>query len=50
LIKPDGKFVSVPKADIEDQKRGVSAMPQDLIKHLSRSEVRDLVEFLATLK
>ena len=50
LIKPDGKFVSVPKADIEDQKRGVSAMPQDLIKHLSRSDLRDLVEFLATLK
>ncbi len=50
LIKPDGKFVSVPKADIEDQKRGVSAMPQDLIKHVSRSDVRDLVEFLATLK
>jgi quinoprotein glucose dehydrogenase len=40
----------VPKADIEEQKRGASAMPQDLIKHLSRSEVRDLVEFLATLK
>jgi quinoprotein glucose dehydrogenase len=50
LIKPDGKFVEVPKADIEEQKRGASAMPQDLIKHLSRSEVRDLVEFLATVK
>jgi quinoprotein glucose dehydrogenase len=50
LITPDGKFVSVPKADIEDQKRGASAMPQDLIKHLSRSDVRDLVEFLATVK
>jgi quinoprotein glucose dehydrogenase len=50
LITPEGKFVSVPKADIEEQKRGASAMPQDLIKHLSKSEVRDLVEFLATLK
>ncbi len=50
LIMPDGKFVSVPKADIEQQRRGASAMPQDLIKHLSRSEIRDLVEFLATLK
>jgi quinoprotein glucose dehydrogenase len=50
LITPEGKFISVPKADIEEQKRGVSAMPQDLIKHLSKSEVRDLVEFLATLK
>ena len=50
LIMPDGKFVSVPKADIEAQKRGASAMPQDLIKHLSGSDVRDLIEFLATLK
>jgi quinoprotein glucose dehydrogenase len=50
LITPEGKFVSVPKADIEEQRRGASAMPQDLIKHLSKSEVRDLVEFLATVK
>jgi putative heme-binding domain-containing protein len=50
LITPEGKFVSVPRADIEEQRRGASAMPQDLTKHLSRSEVRDLVEFLATLK
>ncbi len=50
LIRPDGKFVSVPRADIDEQKRGASAMPQDVIKHLSRREVRDLVEFLATLK
>jgi quinoprotein glucose dehydrogenase len=50
LITPEGKFVSVPKADIEEQKRGASAMPQDLIKHLTKSDVRDLVEFLATVK
>jgi hypothetical protein len=25
-------------------------MPEDLIKHLSRKDVRDLVEFLASLK
>lgn len=50
LIRPDGKFVTVARADIEEQKRGASAMPQDVIKHLSRREVRDLVEFLATLK
>ncbi|MHB1556456.1 MAG: PVC-type heme-binding CxxCH protein [Isosphaeraceae bacterium] len=50
LIRPDGKFVTVPRADIDEQKRGASAMPQDVIKHLSRREVRDLVEFLATLK
>ena len=26
------------------------AMPEDLVKHLSRSEIRDLVEFLAGLQ
>jgi hypothetical protein len=29
---------------------GKSSMPEDLIKHLSKAELRDLVEFLATLK
>ena len=30
--------------------RGKSAMPEDLVRHLTRPEVRDLVEFLADLK
>ena len=37
-------------ADIEERKLGNSAMPEDLPKKLSRSELRDLVEFLAGLK
>ncbi|MFL5897458.1 MAG: c-type cytochrome, partial [Solirubrobacterales bacterium] len=48
LITPEGNPLTVPKAEIEEQKRGASAMPEDLLKHLSRSELRDLVEYLAT--
>ncbi len=37
-------------AEIEVRKRDVSAMPGDISKHLSRSEMRDLLAFLATLE
>src|SRR6185437_7314101 len=50
LITPEGKLLTIAKGDIEEQKRGASAMPEDLLKNLSRSEIRDLVEYLAGLK
>ncbi len=50
LMTPEGALVVVPKSKIEERRNGKSAMPEDLIKHLSRKEVRDLVEFLASLK
>jgi quinoprotein glucose dehydrogenase len=50
LMTPEGKAVAIPKATIEERKRGASAMPEDTITHLSRSELRDLVEFLARSK
>jgi quinoprotein glucose dehydrogenase len=50
LMTAEGKLLNIPKAEIEEQKRGASAMPQDLLKQLSRSELRDLVEYLAGLK
>ena len=34
----------------EERKSGKSAMPEDLINHLSRKDLRDLVEYLASLK
>ena len=46
----EAKLIEVPKAEIEERKRGPSAMPEDLAKKLSRAELRDLVEFLSTLK
>src|SRR5262249_38484258 len=50
LMTAEGTSVTVPKARIEERTTGPSAMPQDLVKHLSRREVRDLVEWLASLK
>ena len=35
---------------IEERNRGPSAMPNDLARKLSRTELRDLIEFLANLK
>jgi quinoprotein glucose dehydrogenase len=50
LITPEGQPLAIPKAEVEGRQRGTSAMPDDLTKHLSRTELRDLVEYLATLK
>jgi quinoprotein glucose dehydrogenase len=50
LITAEGTLVTVAKADIDERRRGKSAMPDDLIKHLSKADLRDLVEFLVSLK
>lgn len=50
LIDPDGKLFTVPRDQIEERRTGNSAMPEDAVKHLSRREMRDLVEYLASLK
>jgi quinoprotein glucose dehydrogenase len=50
IITAEAKTIVVLKSKIEQRKRGPSAMPQDLLKHLSKRDVRDLVEFLAAQK
>jgi quinoprotein glucose dehydrogenase len=50
LMTPEGKLVTVPRDKIDDRQTGKSAMPEDVIKSLSKAELRDLVEFLAGLK
>ena len=50
LVTAEGTTITVPKADIEEQKRGVSAMPEDVLRNLTRAELRDVVEFLATVQ
>ena len=50
LMNADGQLIVVPKDKIDERKTGKSAMPEDIVKHLSKSEVRDLVEFLSGLK
>jgi quinoprotein glucose dehydrogenase len=50
LMTAEGALVTVPKGEIERRTRGPSAMPEDLTRHLTQRELRDLVEFLASLK
>ena len=50
LLNAEGKTVRIPKETIEQRGKGKSSMPADLINNLSKMEVRDLVEFLSSLK
>jgi quinoprotein glucose dehydrogenase len=50
LILGDGTRKKIAKKDIQARKVGLSPMPEDLVKKLSKRELRDLVEFLASLK
>ncbi|MCI0681695.1 MAG: c-type cytochrome [Gemmataceae bacterium] len=49
LMNAEGQIIVVQKDDIDERSRGKSAMPDDLIKKITRSELRDLVEYLAGL-
>ncbi len=49
LRKADGVQVEFVRAEVEGTKPGLSAMPANLTDHLSREEMRDLIEYLATL-
>jgi quinoprotein glucose dehydrogenase len=46
----DGATVHIVKNEIESRSKGLSPMPQDISKTLNKRDVRDLVEFLSTLK
>ncbi len=50
LIQGDGTIVRVSQDVIVARRKGKSAMPEDLIKHLSMRELRDLVAYLSSLK
>jgi quinoprotein glucose dehydrogenase len=50
LMTAEGKLISLAKDEIEQRRPAKSAMPDDLSKKLTKFDVRDLVEFLATLK
>ncbi len=49
LATAEGSIIKVEKRRIEARRRGPSAMPSDLVDRLSPRELRDLIEFLATL-
>jgi quinoprotein glucose dehydrogenase len=50
LMTAEGQLVAVPKSQVDERQTGKSAMPEDLVKQLTKSELRDLVEYLAGLK
>lgn len=50
LINADGKTVVLAKDSIDEQVPGRSSMPADIMKQLTPRELRDLVEYLSTLK
>jgi quinoprotein glucose dehydrogenase len=50
LMTPEGKLIKLAKDQIEACKPGKSSMPEDLLKYLTKAELRDMVEFLASLK
>jgi quinoprotein glucose dehydrogenase len=50
LLLADGQRKTIAKGDIKARKAALSAMPEDLVKRLSRRDLRDLIEFLAGLK
>jgi len=50
IATPEAKIVKVNTADIDAEKPDKSAMPEDIIKKLSKRELRDVVEFLNGLK
>ena len=46
----DASLTTIKKSDIKTQNKGISAMPENLKDLLSKQDIRNLVEFLATLK
>jgi quinoprotein glucose dehydrogenase len=49
LIDAQAKLQEVELSEIAERREGLSAMPTDLIKHISREEMRDLIEYLSRL-
>lgn len=50
LLSAENKVLEVAAGDVERERTDRSAMPEDAVQKLSRRELRDLVEFLATLQ
>jgi quinoprotein glucose dehydrogenase len=50
LILGDGSKKKIAKSEIRARKEGLSAMPEDISKALSRRDIRDLVAYLSSLR
>ncbi len=50
LLDANGETIKVDPAEVQSRTRGISAMPEGFGKTLSKRDLRDLVEYLASLK
>ena len=50
ILSPEDGPMKLKKSDLKSRERGPSAMPEELRQILSKRDLRDLVEFLGTLK
>ena len=50
ILSPEDGPVTVKKSELKTRERGPSAMPEELRQILSKRDLRDLVEFLGSLK
>ncbi len=50
LMTAEGKTIDVAVESIVQRKKGKSSMPADLIKLMTRRQLRDLVAYLSSLK
>lgn len=50
ILTPEAKLITIPKGDVDERATGKSSMPETLVKQLSKQDIRDLVEFLSSLK
>jgi len=50
LMDAKGTLMRVAKEDIDERASGKSAMPEEIVKQLSKDDLRDLVEFLIQQK
>jgi hypothetical protein len=50
LESPEAGVSTIPKATIVERRRSLSAMPEGQGEFLSKRQMRDLIEFLASLQ
>ena len=50
LVTAEGQVVKLAKVSIEERRAAKSPMPEDLIKHLTPFDLRDLIAYLSSLK
>ena len=50
ILSPEDGVLTLKKAEIKSREKGLSAMPEGFGAILTRQDIRNLVEFIATLK